>query len=138
MEAGTSLADEIRTPKQKRKSSTPATTPATSRRRRSKTITANNIESIDADICLLQPMTEGSYASYRNPFITWAIQCGLTSQHYADAIETSENFTTDYLDQRKIFPICSSENINRYMKDVYFKEGRRRGTGVPSRSMART
>lgn len=30
-------------------------------------------------ICILQPMTEGSYASYRSPFVEWAIAGGLTS-----------------------------------------------------------
>ena len=98
--SSTDGAAVLQTSSRKRQSSSQGTT----RRTRTKTITINNIELIDPEECVLQPMTEGSYASYRSKFIEWATAAGLTSQKYADAIETTQSFTAEYLAEHGIFP----------------------------------
>ena len=82
-------------------------------------------------------LTKGSYESYGNPFIKHAIDRGWTGEKYKDAINNDNPLpTAEYLAAEGIFPICSSDNVKNYLECAFGANGRRRGKGIVTYSMA--
>ena len=99
------------------------------------TITAHDIEHLDIQEFTQELSTKGSYHSYSKAFVTWAIEEQLTSPRYCEAMKQDSDLTPEFVQEQKIRPICSSVNVENYLK-IFQKEGRRRGTGVVTRPMA--
>ena len=104
------------------------------RRKRRREITANDIETAPIEEFTQEESTKGSYACYIQPFIQFAIDNGWTSPMYPEAMLRSD-LTQEYIQHNEIKPICSSFNVETYLK-VFQRNGRRRGTGVVTRAMA--
>mmetsp|Transcript_2186 Transcript_2186/g.4516 ORF Transcript_2186/g.4516 Transcript_2186/m.4516 type:complete len:141 (-) Transcript_2186:216-638(-) len=104
------------------------------RKRRRREITAGDIETLPIEAYTQEESTKGSYSSYIKPFIQFAIDNGWTSHMYPEAMQRID-LTADYIQKNEITPICSSVNIETYLK-VFHQSGRRRGTGIVSRAMA--
>jgi hypothetical protein len=83
-------------------------------------------------------MTAGSYESYGNPFVEYAIAQGWTGEKYKIAISKDKPLqTAQFLAQHGVFPVCSSDNVSKYLKDEFISNGRRRGKGIVTIAMAR-
>jgi hypothetical protein len=63
-------------------------------------------------------MTAGSYESYGSPFVEYAIAQGWTGERYIIAISKDKPLqTAQFLAQHGVFPVCSSDNVSKYLKD---------------------
>jgi hypothetical protein len=105
------------------------------RRKRRRDISAEDIQTLPIEEFTQEESTKGSYSSYIQPFIQFAIDNGWTSSMYSEETLRSCVLTQEYIQENDIRPICSSFNVEAYLK-VFHQNGRRRGTGVVSRSMA--
>ena len=103
-----------------------------SRRKRRREISAEDIATAPIEEFTQEASTKGSYACYIQPFIQF--DNGWTSPMYPEAMQRSD-LTREYILHNEIKPICSSFNVEAYLK-VFPRNGRRRGTGVVSRPLA--
>ena len=105
------------------------------RRRGPRKNVQHDIESMDIDDFAQQEMTKASYTSDFGPFFAYAVKQGWTSKFYSQFF-SSGPMTADFVQQHKIRPICSTTNVENYLRDKFSKNGRRRGIGLVSRAMA--
>ena len=105
------------------------------RRRRPRKTVGHDIASMDIEEFAQQEMTKASYSSYFGPFLAYAVKQGWTSQFYSQFFASGPN-NAQFVQQHKIRPICSTTNVEIYLRDEFSKNGRRRGVGLVSRSMA--
>ena len=106
------------------------------RGRKANPITAHDIANTPVEQLAAEAHTKGSYKSYIAPFIAFAIKKNWTGKAYSEVIDSKEPLTAEYVQQNNIKPICSSMNVEIYIKEHLDKHGRRRGEGIVSRSIA--
>ncbi len=104
------------------------------RRRRARKNIRNDIESADIEDVAQQEMTEASYSSYFGSFIAYAVKQGWASKFFSGFL-SSGPVTADGFQRHKIWPICSTRNVEN-LRAEFSKNGRRRGAGLASRAMA--
>ncbi len=97
-----------------------ATTPHaghTGRRKRRREINAQEIATLPIGEFTQEQSTKGSYSSYIQPNIQFAIDNGWTSNLYPEAMQRSV-LTREYVQQNDIKPICSPVNVEAYLKSL--------------------
>ena len=105
------------------------------RPRRSRKIAQHDVDNVDIEEFAQQEMTKASYSSYFGPFLAYAVKQGWTSKFYSQFFSSGPS-TPEFVQQHKIRPICSTANVEKYLRDEFSKNGRRRGIGLVSRAMA--
>jgi hypothetical protein len=105
------------------------------RRRRPKTNIQNDVKIADIEDFAQQETTKASYSSYFGPFLVYAVKQGWTSKFYSEFFSSGRK-TSEFVQCHKILPICSTTNVEIYLRDEFSKNGSRRGMGLVSRAMA--
>jgi hypothetical protein len=108
--------------------------PLSGRCKRRKEISAQEIAILPIEEFTQEQSTKGSYSCYIQPYGQFAIDNCWTSSLYPEAMQCSV-LTQEYIQTNEIKPMCSTVNVEAYLK-VFHQNGRRR-VGVVSGSMAR-